>query len=246
MLWFQVSNWINEKLQIALDESYRDPTNLQAKIQKHVAFDAEVSANRNRVDSVKEVSLVLYPWLHYPPIDDTVVYPAKGKKSTKFQQYNGYILAGSFIIGWNWSIGESHRPATSLWQIFLQQVVSHGFLIYFHIVIPFLSDTVRDWCAWNTKKYSDSMAKYYMDKYILVQFANFLHINVLRCTFPFSTWHLKVYDNFFFLKMKKISYTAISLYVLPRLSNIAGGTRTDWGEALCLRWYQETLRRVRT
>lgn len=54
-LHLQVSNWINEKLQIALDESYRDPTNLQAKIQKHVAFDAEVSANRNRVDSVKEV-----------------------------------------------------------------------------------------------------------------------------------------------------------------------------------------------
>lgn len=52
----QVSGWINEKLQVALDESYRDPTNLQAKLQKHQAFEAELAANRNRVDAVVEVS----------------------------------------------------------------------------------------------------------------------------------------------------------------------------------------------
>ena len=51
----QVSGWINEKLQLALDESYRDPTNLQAKLQKHQAFEAELAANRNRVDAVVEV-----------------------------------------------------------------------------------------------------------------------------------------------------------------------------------------------
>jgi spectrin alpha len=27
--------WIHEKMQVASDESYKDPTNLQAKIQKH-------------------------------------------------------------------------------------------------------------------------------------------------------------------------------------------------------------------
>lgn len=47
-----MSAWINEKLQIAIDESYRDPTNLQAKLQRHQAFEAEVMANRNRVDAV--------------------------------------------------------------------------------------------------------------------------------------------------------------------------------------------------
>lgn len=47
-----MSTWITEKLQIATDESYRDPTNLQAKLQKHQAFEAEVMANRNRVDAV--------------------------------------------------------------------------------------------------------------------------------------------------------------------------------------------------
>lgn len=53
---YEVTGWINEKLQVALDESYRDPTNLQAKLQKHQAFEAEVTANRNRVDAVVEVS----------------------------------------------------------------------------------------------------------------------------------------------------------------------------------------------
>lgn len=52
---YEVTGWINEKLQVALDESYRDPTNLQAKLQKHQAFEAEVTANRNRVDAVVEV-----------------------------------------------------------------------------------------------------------------------------------------------------------------------------------------------
>ncbi|XP_071162084.1 spectrin beta chain-like isoform X8 [Mytilus edulis] len=66
---YEVSNWINEKLQIALDESYRDPTNLQAKIQKHVAFDAEVSANRNRVDSVKDEGQGLTEEKHYASDD---------------------------------------------------------------------------------------------------------------------------------------------------------------------------------
>ena len=38
--------------QTAADESYRDPTNLQTKLQKHQAFEAELAANKGRVDSV--------------------------------------------------------------------------------------------------------------------------------------------------------------------------------------------------
>ncbi|KRY87102.1 Spectrin alpha chain [Trichinella pseudospiralis] len=41
--------WILEKLQTAQEESYRDPTNLQAKIQKHQAFEAEVQAHSNAI-----------------------------------------------------------------------------------------------------------------------------------------------------------------------------------------------------
>ena len=51
----QAESWISEKLQTASDESYRDPTNLQSKLQKHQAFEAELSANKGRVDSVRQV-----------------------------------------------------------------------------------------------------------------------------------------------------------------------------------------------
>ena len=42
-----------------MDESYRDPFNLKGKIQKHQAFQAEVVANRRRVDVVVEVRWLL-------------------------------------------------------------------------------------------------------------------------------------------------------------------------------------------
>ncbi|GFT64747.1 spectrin alpha chain, non-erythrocytic 1, partial [Nephila pilipes] len=49
---YEVVGWINEKLQVASDESYRDPTNLLSKIQKQAAFEAELASNKARVDSV--------------------------------------------------------------------------------------------------------------------------------------------------------------------------------------------------
>jgi spectrin alpha len=45
----ELESWIYEKLQVASDESFKDPTNLQAKIQKHQAFEAEVAANSNAI-----------------------------------------------------------------------------------------------------------------------------------------------------------------------------------------------------
>lgn len=51
---YEVEGWISEKLQVACDESYRDPTNLQSKIQKHGAFEAEVLANSGRVSAVSQ------------------------------------------------------------------------------------------------------------------------------------------------------------------------------------------------
>ena len=44
--------WLHQKQQVASDENYRDPSNLQSKIQKHVAFELELSANRGRVRAV--------------------------------------------------------------------------------------------------------------------------------------------------------------------------------------------------
>ncbi|KAJ6667277.1 hypothetical protein lerEdw1_017255 [Lerista edwardsae] len=50
---FEVAAWMSEKNSIALDESWRDPSNLQAKLQKHQTFQAEIVANRNHLDRIK-------------------------------------------------------------------------------------------------------------------------------------------------------------------------------------------------
>lgn len=42
----ELESWILEKLQAASDESYKDPTNLQAKIQKHQAFEVNIIINK--------------------------------------------------------------------------------------------------------------------------------------------------------------------------------------------------------
>lgn len=47
-----MGGWILQKQQICADESYRDPTNLQSKIQKHAAFESELAANKSRVGAV--------------------------------------------------------------------------------------------------------------------------------------------------------------------------------------------------
>lgn len=48
----EIENWMAEKLQMAMDESYRDPANIQSKHQKHLAFEAELAANADRIESV--------------------------------------------------------------------------------------------------------------------------------------------------------------------------------------------------
>lgn len=48
----EIENWIAEKLQLATDESYKDPANIQSKHQKHQAFEAELAANAERIQSV--------------------------------------------------------------------------------------------------------------------------------------------------------------------------------------------------
>ncbi|XP_077865919.1 spectrin alpha chain, non-erythrocytic 1-like [Saccoglossus kowalevskii] len=60
-----VKGWISEKLKSAADESYRDPTNLQGKSQKHQAFEAELAANQLRIDAVRDVGEELIKNDHY-------------------------------------------------------------------------------------------------------------------------------------------------------------------------------------
>ena len=44
--------WLRQKQQVASDENYRDPSKLHSKIQQHVAFELELSANSGRVGAV--------------------------------------------------------------------------------------------------------------------------------------------------------------------------------------------------
>ncbi|XP_038585015.1 spectrin beta chain, non-erythrocytic 5 isoform X1 [Micropterus salmoides] len=49
---YQLCVWLNERNAVALDESWREPTNLQAKLLKHQSFETEVLANRYRVETL--------------------------------------------------------------------------------------------------------------------------------------------------------------------------------------------------
>lgn len=61
----EVNNWLAQKTQIALDENYQDLSNLQSKIQKHVAFDAEIFANRSRLQSISDEGQRLISSSHF-------------------------------------------------------------------------------------------------------------------------------------------------------------------------------------
>jgi spectrin alpha len=55
----ELKTWALEKLKIVSDESYRDPTNLTGKLQKHQHFEAEVVANEVRVENVVKLGEAL-------------------------------------------------------------------------------------------------------------------------------------------------------------------------------------------
>ena len=61
----ELESWINEKLQTASDESYKDPTNLQAKIQKHQAFEAEVAAHSNAIVQLDNAGIEMINQQHF-------------------------------------------------------------------------------------------------------------------------------------------------------------------------------------
>ena len=61
----ELESWILEKLQAASDESYKDPANLQAKIQKHQAFEAEVAAHSNAIVSLDNMGQEMIVQEHF-------------------------------------------------------------------------------------------------------------------------------------------------------------------------------------
>ncbi|XP_061836679.1 spectrin alpha chain, non-erythrocytic 1 isoform X1 [Nerophis lumbriciformis] len=61
----ELKSWINEKMKTASDEAYKDPSNLQGKVQKHQAFEAELSANQSRIDALQKSGQELLDRKHY-------------------------------------------------------------------------------------------------------------------------------------------------------------------------------------
>ncbi|XP_070377881.1 spectrin beta chain, non-erythrocytic 1-like isoform X1 [Dermacentor albipictus] len=62
---YEVEAWLNEKLQVACDENYRDPVNLPSKTKKHAAFEAEILAHRGRVETLLDEGQRLVEADHY-------------------------------------------------------------------------------------------------------------------------------------------------------------------------------------
>ncbi|XP_065894234.1 spectrin beta chain, non-erythrocytic 1-like isoform X3 [Dysidea avara] len=110
----EAETWIAEKMTVALDESYRDPTNLQGKLQKHQAFEAELTANTGRVDSVEKAGLALIDEAHYAiaEIESKMASLAanwqrlmaktkdKGQKLVEVRQQEQFIRAVEDIEQW--------------------------------------------------------------------------------------------------------------------------------------------------
>lgn len=52
----QLRDWLHDKMAAAQDETYRDAKNLHSKYVRHQAFEAEISANKERLNKVVDVS----------------------------------------------------------------------------------------------------------------------------------------------------------------------------------------------
>lgn len=49
--------WLADKLKTAGDESYRDLSNIERKLQKHEAFERELRANEGQLRSINKVRI---------------------------------------------------------------------------------------------------------------------------------------------------------------------------------------------
>ena len=65
----ELQGWIEDKTQIASEENYRDPTNLQIKLQKHDTFEAELASNKVRYEQTCQTGTELSGDNHYASLD---------------------------------------------------------------------------------------------------------------------------------------------------------------------------------
>ena len=114
----EIEKWITEKMQMAMDESYKDPTNIQSKHQKHQAFEAELSANQERIqqilamgdnlidkdkcsgsdDAVRQrLTIITEQWKYLT--EKTTEKSVKLKEANKQRSYNAAIKDIDFWLG---------------------------------------------------------------------------------------------------------------------------------------------------
>lgn len=69
-----MSDWIKEKYALAVDESYRDLSNLLPKLQKHQALEAELNKNKVRLKVLNQTGDEMIADKHYatPEIKQTL------------------------------------------------------------------------------------------------------------------------------------------------------------------------------
>ncbi|XP_057602793.1 spectrin alpha chain, erythrocytic 1 isoform X2 [Hippopotamus amphibius kiboko] len=60
-----LEKWIMEKIKIAEDKSYEDPTNLQGKYQKHASLEAEMQAKSRAIPDLEEMRKDRFPEGHF-------------------------------------------------------------------------------------------------------------------------------------------------------------------------------------
>ena len=95
----ETKGWLNEKLKVATDDNYLDPTNINGKVQKHQNFEGELNANKNRVEDVVKTGQDLVEACHVrsDQINQQVgeikqmwqdLQDATLKKNTKLQEAN--------------------------------------------------------------------------------------------------------------------------------------------------------------
>ncbi|VDO10046.1 unnamed protein product, partial [Brugia timori] len=104
----EMVGWIKEKLKTAKDDSYLDPTNIRGKLQKHLNYEQELKANKNRLDDINLVGSSLVKEKHYAAshvqdrlsevngmwdelVDATAKKGAKLKEAGDQQQFNRNI-----------------------------------------------------------------------------------------------------------------------------------------------------------
>jgi len=61
----EAKNWMSEKAKVAGDETFKDPSNLEVKVQQHQDFEAELNANQGRIDGVVETGEELRKNQHF-------------------------------------------------------------------------------------------------------------------------------------------------------------------------------------